>query len=170
MADGWLVRERNAWVATTATVTGWVDLADDVSVWYGASLRGDEAKIRIGARTNLQDNCVAHCDPGEDLSVGEDCTIGHGSILHGRRIGNRCLVGMGAILLQRTVVGDECLIAAGTVLAEGTQVPGRSVVMGVPGKVVRKVTEDEVKKFLAAAKGYADLAMKTAGKLHTRIC
>ena len=168
MATGWLVRERECWVATTATVTGEVDLAPDVNVWYGASLRGDEAPIRIGARTNLQDNCVAHCDPGEPLTVGEDCTIGHGAILHGAKIGNRCLVGMGAILLQGSVLGDECLVGAGAVVTEGMVVPPRSVVLGVPGKVVRPVTDAEVKKFLASAKGYCDLALMTAGRQHVR--
>ncbi len=170
MADGWLVREKDAWVATTAVVTGRVDLAPGVSVWYGASVRGDEAPIRIGAGTNLQDGCVVHCDPGEPQAIGEDCTVGHGAILHGLEIGDRCLVGMGAILLQRSVVGDECLIGAGALVTEGMQVPPRSVVMGVPGKVVRKVTDEEVKDFLASAKGYADLATRTAARMHSRIC
>ena len=170
MATGWLVRERDSWVATTATITGDVDLDPEANIWYGVSIRGDEANIRIGARTNIQDNCVAHCDPGQPLVVGEDCTIGHGAILHGSRIGNRCLVGMGAILLQGSVLGDECLVGAGAVVTEGMAVPARSVVMGVPGKIVRQVTDDEVKSFLAAAKGYCDLALLTAGKRHARVC
>jgi carbonic anhydrase/acetyltransferase-like protein (isoleucine patch superfamily) len=168
MADGWLVREREWWVATNAVITGFVDFAEDASIWYGASIRGDEATIKIGARTNIQDNCVVHCDPNEPMEIGSDCTVGHGAILHGLKVGDRCLVGMGAILLQRSVIGDECLIAAGTVVTEGMEVPPRSVVMGVPGKVVRKVTDEEVKKFLKSAAGYADLAMKTCGRIHTR--
>ncbi len=168
MANGWLVRERDAWVATTAVVTGDVDLSEDVNVWYGSSVRGDEAKITIGPRTNIQDNCVLHCDPGEPLVVGADCTVGHGAILHGLRIGDRCLVGMNAVILQKAVIGDECLIGAGAVVTEGMQVPPRSVVLGVPGKVVRQVTDEEVKSFRAAAKGYVDLALKTCGKLYER--
>jgi len=168
MADAWLVRERDAWVATNAAVTGEVDFAPDVNVWYGASIRGDEAPITIGRGTNLQDRVVAHCDPGQPLSVGEDCTIGHGAILHGRSIGNRVLVGMGAILLQGSEVGDECLIGAGALVTEGMKVPPRSVVLGVPGKVVRKVTDDEVKSFLKSARGYADLALATCGGKHRR--
>jgi len=168
MADAWLVRERDSWVATTAVVTGDVDLAPDVNVWYGAVLRGDEAKITIGRGTNIQDQVVAHCDPGEPLVVGEDCTIGHGALLHGLKIGNRCLVGMGAILLRGSEVGEECLIGAGALVAEDMKVPPRSVVFGVPGKVVRKVTDDEVKSFLKAAKGYADLALATCGGKHRR--
>jgi carbonic anhydrase/acetyltransferase-like protein (isoleucine patch superfamily) len=169
LADGTMVREREAWVADNARVTGAVELGTDVNVWYGASIRGDEAAIRIGARTNLQDNCVAHCDPDEPLLVGEDCTVGHGAILHGTRVGNRCLVGMGAILLQGSEVGDECLIGAGTLVTAGMKVPPRSVVLGVPGKVVRKVTDDEVKGFLRSAKGYVELALSTCGGRHRRL-
>jgi len=169
MADGRLVRERDAWVATTATVTGDVDLAPEANVWYGASIRGDEAKIAVGARTNIQDNCVLHCDPGQPMAVGEDCTVGHGAILHGSKIGDRCLIGMGAILLQGSVIGDECLIGAGTLVTEGMKVPKRSVVIGVPGKVVRKATEKEVRGFLASARGYVDLATATCAERHRRL-
>ena len=169
MADGRLVRERDAWVAENATITGDVVFGPEVNVWYGASVRGDEAKITIGARTNIQDNCVVHCDHGDPQTIGEDCTIGHGAILHGRKLGNRCLVGMGAILLQGSVIGDECLVGAGTLVTEGMKVPKRSVVLGVPGKVVRKVTEAEVKGFLKSAKGYVDLATATCGGKHGRI-
>lgn len=168
MADGWMVRERDSWVATTAVITGIVDLAEDVNVWYGASLRGDEAPIAIGARTNIQDNVVAHCDPNQPLTIGQDCTIGHGAILHGAKIGNKCLIGMGAILLQKSEIGDECLIGAGAVVTEGEKIPPRSVVLGVPGKVVRKVTDDEVKSFLKSANGYMALALATCGGLHRR--
>jgi carbonic anhydrase/acetyltransferase-like protein (isoleucine patch superfamily) len=163
-----MVRERDWWVANTASITGWVDLAEDVNVWYGASIRGDEAKILVGPRTNLQDNVVVHCDPGENQVIGEDCTIGHGAILHGASIGKRCLIGMGAILLQKSQIGDECIIGAGALVKEGMVVPPRSVVVGVPGEVTRKVTDDEVKKILASAKGYTDLALKTCGGLHRR--
>ncbi len=169
MADGWLVRERESWVANTAVVTGWVDLGPEVNIWYGASIRGDEAKILVGARTNLQDNVVAHCDPGEDMTIGEDCTIGHGALLHGAKIGRRCLIGMGAILLPRSEIGDECLIGAGAVVTEGMKVPPRSVVLGVPGKVVRPVTPEEVKGFLESARGYVRLASMTCGGLHRRV-
>jgi len=168
MADAWMVRERDSWVATTAALTGDIVLAEDVSVWYGASLRGDEARITIGARTNLQDNVVAHCDPGEPLVVGADCTVGHGALLHGLKIGNRCLVGMGAILLQGSEIGDECLVGAGALVGEGVKIPPRSVVLGVPGKVVRKVTDDEVKGFLKAAREYGDMALAHCGGLHRR--
>ena len=169
MADGILVRERDAWVADNARVTGDVVLGADANVWYGASVRGDEARITVGARTNLQDNCVVHCDPGEPMVVGDDCTVGHGAILHGKRVGDRCLVGMGAILLQRSEIGDGCLVGAGALVTEGMKVPPRSVVLGVPAKVVRKVTDGEYASFLRSAKGYCDLALATCGGKHRRL-
>jgi carbonic anhydrase/acetyltransferase-like protein (isoleucine patch superfamily) len=168
MADAWLVREREAWVAINAIVTGDVVFGEEVNVWYGASVRGDEAKIRIGPRTNLQDGVVVHCDPGQPMSVGSDCTVGHRAVLHGSKIGDRVLVGMGAILLQGSEIGDECLVGAGAVVTEGMKVPPRSVVLGVPAKVVRAVTDDEVKGFLKSAKGYVDLALATCGGIHRR--
>jgi len=168
MADIWLRRERDGWVAPNATISGDVILGPEVNVWYGASIRGDEAKITIGARTNIQDNAVIHCDPGEPQTIGDDCTIGHGAILHGSKIGNRCLVGMGAIVLQKAEIGDECLIGAGAVVKEGAKIPARSVVLGVPGEVARKVTDDEAKGFVKSAKGYVDLASETAGEKFRR--
>ena len=168
MANGWLERERDAWVATNAIVTGDVDIGPESSIWYGVSVRGDESPIKIGARTNIQDNSVAHTDPDQPLEIGDDCTIGHGALLHGRKIGNRCLIGMGAILLQGSEIGDECLIGAGTVVPEEMKVPPRSVVRGVPGEVVRQVTDEEVASFLKASSGYVDWAVKTCGKLFTR--
>jgi len=168
MADGVMRREHEHWVGATSTVTGDVDLGVEASVWYGASVRGDEANIRIGARTNIQDNAVVHCDPGQPQVIGDDTTVGHGAILHGKRVGSRCLIGMGAILLQESVVGDECIIGAGTLVPQGTEIPPRSVVLGVPGKVVRQVTDEEVKRNLASAKGYASKASAHAGRIHAR--
>ncbi len=169
MADGEMRREREAWVATTATVTGDVLLGPDTSVWFGCSVRGDEASIRVGARTNLQENCVAHTDPGLPLSIGEDVTVGHGAILHGSRIGSGSLVGMGAILLQKSVIGEECLVGAGSLVPEGMEVPRRSVVLGVPGKVVRQVTDAEAKRFREQARGYVEKATAHCGKRYSRL-
>jgi len=157
-----MVKEGGAWVATTATVTGDVVLGEGANLWYGASVRGDEAALTIGRRTNLQDNVVMHADPDEPQVLGDDCTIGHGALLHGMRVGNRCLIGMGAVLLQRSVVGDECLVGAGTLVREGQVIPARSVVLGVPGKVVRRVTDEEVARFLRSAEGYVAKAVAHA--------
>ncbi len=151
----------SAFVAPSATLVGDVTIADDASVWFGAVLRGDVGFIRIGARSNVQDLSVVHMTGGvTDTVVGEDCTIGHGVILHGCTIGDRCLVGMGSILLDGVVVGDDCLIAAGTLVPPRTVIPPRSLVRGNPGKVVRAVTDAEARMGPDGARVYCDLARK----------
>ncbi|MFL6089507.1 MAG: gamma carbonic anhydrase family protein [Aeromicrobium sp.] len=133
-----------AWVAPTATLVGAVDVADGASIWYGAVLRGDNEPIVIGAGSNVQDNVVFHTDVGIPVSIGEGVSVGHGAIVHGSTVGNHVLVGMGAILMNRSVIGDECMIAAGALVSEGTVIPPRSLVVGVPGKVARELSDEEV--------------------------
>ncbi|MFO0984759.1 MAG: gamma carbonic anhydrase family protein [Planctomycetota bacterium] len=153
-----LASHGTALVACNATVVGRVDLSADVSVWYGCVLRGDDAAIRIGAFTNVQDLTVIHGDPGEDIDIGQHVTVGHRAMLHMRSIGDRALIGMGAILLARSVIGRECIIAAGALVPEGKVIPDRSVVVGVPGKIVRQVTDDEARGFVKHAEKYRHLA------------
>ena len=129
----------SAFVAPTAAVMGDVHLGEDSSVWYGAVLRGDMAPIRIGASTNLQDGVIVHVDEGVPCTVGSRVGVGHRALLHGCRVGDDCLVGMGAILLNHVVVGRGSVIAAGALLPEGFEVPPGSLVMGVPGRVARPV-------------------------------
>ncbi|HJS47254.1 MAG TPA: gamma carbonic anhydrase family protein [Gemmatimonadales bacterium] len=129
----------SAFVAPTAAVMGDVHLGEDSSVWYGAVLRGDMAPIRIGACTNLQDGVIVHVDEGVPCTVGSRVGVGHRALLHGCRVGDDCLVGMGAILLNHVVVGRGSVIAAGALLPEGFEVPPGSLVMGVPGRVARPV-------------------------------
>lgn len=136
------------YVADTARVLGEVTLGADVSLWYGVSIRGDVAPISIGARTNVQDNAVIHCDHGYANVIGCDVTIGHGAIVHGEYVGDGTLIGMGAKLLGHTKVGKGCVIGAGAVLRPGMEVPDGSVVMGVPGRITRPVN-DEDRAFLA---------------------
>jgi carbonic anhydrase/acetyltransferase-like protein (isoleucine patch superfamily) len=165
MADGAMIPEGEAIVADNAALTGDVRLGRDVNIWFGASVRGDEATLAIGDGTNLQDNCVVHADPGEPQTIGRDCTVGHGAILHGAVVGDRCLIGMGAILLQRSEIGDECLVGAGTLIRDGAKIPPRSVVLGVPGRVVRSVTDEEAASFLRSARDYVAKAREhVAGK------
>lgn len=134
----------SVFIAADAAVTGSVDLAEDVSVWHGAVIRGDIHWIRVGARTNVQDNCVLHVTADEaPLSIGSGVTIGHGAVLHGCTIGDGCLIGMNATVLDRAVVRADCLIAAGAVVLEESDVPAGSLVAGVPGKVVRALTAEE---------------------------
>lgn len=131
------------WVAPTACVIGRVHLAEDVSVWFGATVRGDNDTIRIGRRSNIQENAVLHVDPGFPLVVEEDCTIGHLAMLHGCTIGRGAVIAIGAIVLNGAVVGAGAMIGAGALVPPGKVIPPNSVVMGTPGKVVREVTDDE---------------------------
>ena len=134
----------SAWVAPSATLVGSVRLAEGASVFYGAVLRADNEPITIGPRSNVQDNCVFHVDAGKPLTLGEGVSVGHGAVIHGATVGNHVLVGMGSTVMNGAVIGDEVLIAAGALVTEGMQVPPRSLVAGVPGKVRRELTDDEV--------------------------
>jgi gamma-carbonic anhydrase len=132
-----------AWVDGSAQVIGAVELGDDASVWMNTVIRGDVNRIRLGARTNVQDNCVLHVTAQHPTVLADDVTVGHSVTLHGCTIERHCLVGIGAIVLNGAVVGEESIVAAGALVTEGTQVPPRSLVMGAPAKVKREVTEEE---------------------------
>ncbi|MFD7008456.1 gamma carbonic anhydrase family protein [Rhodococcus jostii] len=147
-----------AWIAPNANVVGAVTLDDDVSIWYGTSLRADAEPIRIGRGTNIQDNCVIHTDPGSPATIGESVSVGHGAILHGCRIENGVLVGMGAVIMNNAVIGAGSLIAAGTVIPEGTIVAAGSLIAGVPGKVKRALDQDAIDANGANAHHYVELA------------
>ena len=134
----------SAWVAPNATLAGSVVIGERASIWYGAVLRADNEPITIGARSNVQDNCVFHVDVGKPVLLGEGVSVGHGAVIHGATIEDHVLVGMGAIIMNGAVVGAESLIAAGALISEGVVIPPRSLVAGVPGKVRRELTDDEV--------------------------
>jgi carbonic anhydrase/acetyltransferase-like protein (isoleucine patch superfamily) len=134
---------RGVYVAPTAYVGGDVALGDECTVMHHVTIRGDVSAIRVGARVNVQDGAVIHTKTGVDLDMGDDIGVGHRAIVHCRRVGSRVLVGMGAILLDDCEIGDDCLIAAGAVLTPGVIVPPGRVVVGVPGKVVREVTDKD---------------------------
>jgi carbonic anhydrase/acetyltransferase-like protein (isoleucine patch superfamily) len=154
---------RDAFVADTAAVIGDVHLGDEASVWFGAVVRGDYRPIRIGARTNVQDNVVVHIattrgEAAGGATIGDDVVVGHAAVLHACTIGDRCLVGMGAIVLDGAVVGDESFIAAGSLVPPDTVVPPRSFLLGRPAKVTRTVTDAEVAAILDSAAKYVDFA------------
>ena len=130
-----------AWIAPGAVVAGDVNLGAGASVWYGCVLRGDIAPIRIGARTNIQDLSVVHVDTGRPCEIGADVGVGHRAIVHGCTIGDGCLIGMGAIILSHAVVGADSVIGAGAVVPEGKVIPPRSLVIGVPGRIVGRVDD-----------------------------
>jgi carbonic anhydrase/acetyltransferase-like protein (isoleucine patch superfamily) len=157
-----LRRIGDIYLAHTAVVSAEVTLARGVSIWYGVSIRGDVAPITIGEYSNIQDNAVVHCDFGFPNVIESEVVVGHSAVLHGQRVGRGTLVGIGAKLLGGTEVGEECIIAAGAVVAPGTKVPPRSVVMGMPGKVVRPVTPDEIARTQAINLRYRELARRYA--------
>lgn len=146
--------EGGGWRATNATLTGDVTLGENASVWFGCVLRGDDAPLVIGAHSNVQDLSMVHADPHVPNVVGEHVTVGHRCVLHGARVGDRCLIGMGAILLGGSQIGAESIVAAGAVVKEGAVIPPRSLVVGVPGRVVKDVSDEQVAQILRSAAGY----------------
>ncbi|HAM36816.1 MAG TPA: gamma carbonic anhydrase family protein [Elusimicrobia bacterium] len=146
-----------AFVHDSAEVIGRVSLAAGASVWPMAVLRGDVHRIAVGERTNIQDHCTVHCDHDYPTVIGRGVTVGHGAVLHGCRVLDGCLVGMGATVLE-CVIGPECLIGAGALLPRGTRIPRGSLVLGIPGKVVRPLTPRELAALRGSAADYVRLA------------
>jgi carbonic anhydrase/acetyltransferase-like protein (isoleucine patch superfamily) len=132
-------------VAENATLIGDVELGNDCSIWFGTVLRGDVHSIIVGSRTNIQDNCVVHVTAGtHPVMIAEEVTIGHGAIVHGCTIKRGCLIGMGSRILDGAVIGEQSLVGAGALVPEGMRVPPRSLVLGVPARVKRPLTDEEV--------------------------
>jgi carbonic anhydrase/acetyltransferase-like protein (isoleucine patch superfamily) len=144
------------WVAETASVIGRVRLHSEVSIWYGSVLRGDNEWIEIGERSQIQDNATLHTDPGFPLMVGRDCVVGHNVVLHGCRVGDQSLIGMGAILLNGANIGANCLVGAGALITEGKEFPDNSVILGAPARAVR-TSDEKVRAMIARA---ADVYVK----------
>ena len=155
----------SAWVAPGAFVVGDVHLGEDCSVWYGAVLRGDTEPIRIGARTNVQDGCVLHADPGFPATVGEGCVVGHNAVVHGCEVGDGCLIGMGAKILNGAVLQGDCLVGAGALITEGKRFEAGSLIVGSPARVVRLLTDDEKRALRVSAEHYAAKAAHYAAAL-----
>lgn len=145
-----------AWVAADANLIGRVVVGAEGSVWFGATLRGDNEPIVIGDRSNVQENVVMHTDMGFPLTVGRGCTIGHLALLHGCTIGDNSLVGMGATIMNGAVIGKNCMIGAGALITEGKQIPDGSLVVGAPARVVRPLDADAIAGLEASAQGYVD--------------
>lgn len=151
------------WVAGSAQVIGDVVLGEGASVWYQSVLRGDVQPIRIGARTNIQDLTMVHVTSfTHATTIGEDCTVGHRAILHGCTLGDRVLVGMGAIVMDGAVIGDDCIIGAGALVTPGTQIPAGSMVIGSPGRVKRELNDQERQFLLLSAHHYVELSREHA--------
>lgn len=150
--------EKAAFIAPDADIIGDVELAEDVSIWYHATLRADSSRIVVGQGSNIQDNCVLHVDKGFPLTIGEGVTVGHGAIVHGCSVGDNTVIGMGAILLNGCRIGKNCIIGAGTLITQGMQVEDGSVVLGNPGRVKRKVQAEEIVGNRRNAEAYIEKA------------
>lgn len=162
IASGTPEIEDSAFVADGARIVGDVRIGDRASVWYNAVIRADRARIRLGARSNVQDNVSVHVDRSHPALIGEDVSIGHNAVIHGCVIEDGCLIGMGAVVLSGAVIGAGSLVAAGTVVLEGTIVPPGSLIAGVPGQVRRPLSEGEKSNLIRNAATYLDLSAEHA--------
>jgi carbonic anhydrase/acetyltransferase-like protein (isoleucine patch superfamily) len=147
-------------IAPGAQVIGDVQLGEHASVWHNAVLRADERKIIIGAESNIQDNATLHVERNRDIVIGRGVTVGHNAIVHGCTVGDNTVIGMGAIVMTGAVIGENCIIGAGAVVTENQQVADESLVLGIPGKVVRSLTEEQVASNRENAMHYVKLAEK----------
>lgn len=142
------------WIADTAVLIGRVRLLEDASIWFGCVLRGDNEWIEVGARSNIQENSILHTDMGFPLTIGADCTIGHGVTLHGCTIGDGSLIGMGATILNGAKIGKGCLVGAGALVTEGKEFPDNSMIVGTPAKAIRALDAEAVARIKGSSAGY----------------
>ncbi len=150
------------WIAPTAVVIGNVTISEGVGIWFGTVIRGDNEPITIGRNTNIQENCVFHSDPGFPVKIGEGCTIGHKAMIHGCEIGDNSLIGMSATVLNGAKIGKNCLIGAGALVPEGKVIPDNSMVVGVPGKIIRELDDNAISGLRASALHYVENAKRFA--------
>ncbi len=158
-----------AFIAPSATVVGDVTLSAESSVWFGAVLRGDTDRIEVGERTNIQDGAVLHADAGFPCIIGSGVTVGHRAIVHGATVGNNVTVGMGAIILNGAAIGENSIIGAAALVTEGTQIPPGSLVLGIPGKIKREVTAEEIAHSERSAEHYVRNAAEFKGSDECRV-
>ena len=154
LGDKKITRDGNNWIDDSAKVIGDVHLKNDSSVWFGAVLRGDIERITVGEGSNVQDNSVLHTDPGCPINIGSNVTIGHLVMLHGCTIKDDSLIGIGAIILNKAVIGKNCIIGANSLIAENKEIPDGSLVIGSPGKIIRQLKEEEIKAVKENAQHY----------------
>ncbi len=161
----WPVIAENVFIAPGAVVIGNVTIREGASVWYNAVVRGDTAPIVIGRRTNIQDNCTLHVDEDAPLTIGDDCTVGHGAVVHGATVGDRVLVAMHSVILSHAEVGADTIVGASALVGEGKSIAGGSLAVGIPARVVRELTEAERAHILNSAAGYVERAQEHQASL-----
>lgn len=154
-----------AWVAPSADLIADVRLGDQASVWFGAVIRADNTPIIVGARSNIQEGAMLHSDAGVPCTVGEDCTIGHHAILHGCTLGDRVLIGMGAIILNHALIPDDCIVGAGALVTEGKTYPPGSLIVGSPAKAIRELDDTAKAMLRLSAAHYVEKAKRAAAGL-----
>lgn len=145
---------KGTFVAENSTIIGDVAVGENCGLWFLSVLRGDIGSIHIGNYTNVQDHCICHTPPSVTLEVGDYVTVGHRALIHGCKIGNNCLIGMGSIVMNHAEIGDNCIVGAGAVVTEGTKVPPNSLVLGMPARVKRELTAEEITGIRKSAENY----------------
>jgi len=156
----WPTIEDNVFIAPGAMVIGDVTIREGASIWYNTVIRGDNAPIVIGRRTNIQDNCTLHVDPDSPLTIGDECTIGHGAVVHGATLGDQVLVGMKAVVLNHAQVGSKTIIGACALVGEHKNIPEGVLIVGIPAKYVRELTEVELEHIVTSAEGYYERSLE----------
>ena len=156
----WPTIEDNVFIAPGAMVIGDVTIREGANIWYNTVIRGDTAPIVIGRRTNIQDNCTLHVDPDSPLTIGNECTIGHGAVVHGATLGDQVLVGMKAVVLNHAQVGSKTIIGACALVGEHKNIPEGVLIIGIPAKYVRELTEAELEHIITSAEGYYERSLE----------
>jgi carbonic anhydrase/acetyltransferase-like protein (isoleucine patch superfamily) len=164
-----MIKKDGVYMMESAEILGDVKIGEHSSVWNKAVIRADGSPVRIGKNTNIQDMCVMHTEENIPLEIGDNVTIGHSAVIHCRRIGSNCIIGMGAMLLDDVEIGEYSIIAAGTVVTENKRIPPRSLVMGIPGKIVREINHDDIKRIENATQEYLHLARSHYEGHHKKI-
>lgn len=156
----WPTIEEDVFIAPGAMIIGDVTIRRGASIWYNAVIRGDVGPIVIGRRTNIQDNCTLHLDAGAPLTIGDECTIGHGAVVHGATLGNRVLIGMKAVILSHASIGSESILGACALLPEHKQLPGNTLAIGIPARAMRELSPAEHTHLLTSAQNYYERAQE----------
>jgi len=158
--------DKSVFCAPNSTIIGRCSIGENSSVWFNAVVRADVNKIIIGKGTNVQDGTVIHCDSNYPTIIGDDVTIGHNAIIHGCRIGNNCIIGMGATILDGAEIGDNVIVGANSLITSGKKIPSGTLVVGSPARVVRELTSEEIEGIKESASGYVSKAIVYTEELH----